>query len=83
MAQAGTAGRAAAGHAARRCLCRAALSFIENGPIHAGQHRLDPDWMVTHVGDVVLSRRDMGTSYHLSVVLDDAAQGITEVTRGS
>ena len=25
----------------------------------------------------------MGTSYHLSVVLDDAAQGITEVTRGA
>ena len=34
------------------------------------------------VGDVVLSRRDMGTSYHLSVVLDDAAQGITHVVRG-
>ena len=26
--------------------------------------------------------RDIGTSYHLSVVVDDAAQGITEVTRG-
>lgn len=34
------------------------------------------------VGDVVLSRRDMGTSYHLSVVLDDAAQGVTQVVRG-
>ncbi|WP_420587151.1 tRNA glutamyl-Q(34) synthetase GluQRS [Ruegeria sp.] len=34
------------------------------------------------IGDVVLSRRDMGTSYHLSVVLDDAAQGITHVVRG-
>ena len=34
------------------------------------------------VGDVVLARRDIGTSYHLSVVLDDAAQGITHVTRG-
>ena len=29
-----------------------------------------------------LARRDMGTSYHLSVVVDDAAQGITHVTRG-
>ena len=29
------------------------------------------------VGDVVLARPAMGTSYHLSVVLDDAAQGIT------
>ncbi len=34
------------------------------------------------IGDVVLSRRDMGTSYHLSVVLDDAAQGVTHVVRG-
>ncbi|MDX1743038.1 MAG: tRNA glutamyl-Q(34) synthetase GluQRS [Ruegeria sp.] len=34
------------------------------------------------IGDVVLSRRDMGTSYHLSVVLDDAAQQITHVVRG-
>lgn len=35
------------------------------------------------VGDVVLCRRDMGTSYHLAVVVDDAAQGITDVTRGA
>lgn len=34
------------------------------------------------IGDVVLARRDMGTSYHLSVVLDDAAQGVTHVVRG-
>ncbi len=38
--------------------------------------------MTAQVGDVVLARRDMGTSYHLSVVVDDAAQGITDVTRG-
>jgi glutamyl-Q tRNA(Asp) synthetase len=33
-------------------------------------------------GDVVLQRKDIGTSYHLSVVVDDAAQGITHITRG-
>lgn len=33
-------------------------------------------------GDVVLQRKGMPTSYHLSVVVDDAAQGITHVTRG-
>jgi glutamyl-Q tRNA(Asp) synthetase len=33
-------------------------------------------------GDVVLARRDVATSYHLSVVHDDAAQGITHVVRG-
>lgn len=35
------------------------------------------------IGDIVLARRDMGTSYHLSVVVDDAAQGITHVVRGA
>lgn len=34
------------------------------------------------LGDIVVARRDMGTSYHLSVVLDDAAQGISHVVRG-
>ncbi len=38
--------------------------------------------LATRIGDVVLARREMGTSYHLSVVLDDAAQGITHVIRG-
>ncbi len=33
-------------------------------------------------GDVVLARADTPTSYHLSVVLDDAAQGISHVVRG-
>lgn len=34
------------------------------------------------LGDVVLARKDAPTSYHLAVVVDDAAQGITLVTRG-
>jgi len=34
-------------------------------------------------GDIVIGRKDVGTSYHLAVVVDDAAQGITEVIRGS
>lgn len=38
--------------------------------------------MLDKVGDVVLARQGMGTSYHLSVVVDDAAQGVTEVVRG-
>ncbi|MFQ1700820.1 tRNA glutamyl-Q(34) synthetase GluQRS [Loktanella agnita] len=42
-----------------------------------------PDHMINQVGDVVLSRLNMGTSYHLSVVVDDAAQGITDVVRGA
>jgi glutamyl-Q tRNA(Asp) synthetase len=38
---------------------------------------------VDGIGDIILARRDFGTSYHLSVVLDDAAQGVTLVTRGA
>ena len=34
-------------------------------------------------GDVVLARKDIATSYHLSVVVDDALQGITHVVRGT
>ncbi|WP_323008663.1 tRNA glutamyl-Q(34) synthetase GluQRS [Paracoccus sp. (in: a-proteobacteria)] len=45
-------------------------------------HRLAAQDFIAGVGDVVLARRGMGTSYHLSVVVDDAAQGITLVTRG-
>lgn len=34
------------------------------------------------IGDEVIARKDIATSYHLSVVVDDAAQGVTLVTRG-
>lgn len=58
------------------------LAFCDTGDSHAGRHAPDDHWFITTCGDVVLSRREMGTSYHLAVVVDDAAQGITEVTRG-
>jgi len=33
-------------------------------------------------GDVVLARKETPTSYHLSVVIDDACQGVSHVVRG-
>ncbi len=33
-------------------------------------------------GDVILARRDVPTSYHLAVVVDDALQGVTHIVRG-
>ncbi len=33
-------------------------------------------------GDVILARKETPTSYHLSVVIDDALQGVSEVVRG-
>lgn len=57
--------------------------FTDTGSEHPGTHRMKPDEMAHSIGDIVLARRDIGTSYHIAVVVDDAAQGITEVTRGA
>ncbi|MBZ4022942.1 tRNA glutamyl-Q(34) synthetase GluQRS [Rhodobacter sp. TJ_12] len=66
----------------RMDLAASDCSFVETGPAFHGTHPITPAQMTNSVGDVVLARREMGTSYHLAVVLDDAAQGITHVTRG-
>lgn len=57
--------------------------FTETGPDHAGTIFTAPETYLGGIGDIVLARRDFGTSYHLSVVLDDAAQAISHVTRGA
>lgn len=57
------------------------IAFIDTG-IRAGAHVRVAAQMVAEVGDIVLARRDIGVAYHLAVVVDDAAQEITEVTRG-
>ena len=33
-------------------------------------------------GDVVIARKDTGTSYHIAGVIDDAQQGVTHIARG-
>lgn len=53
------------------------------GPLHwrdrlKGDVAADP----ASLGDVVLARKDIPTSYHLAVTVDDALQGVTLVTRG-
>jgi glutamyl-Q tRNA(Asp) synthetase len=61
------------------------LGFSETGAGPGGQTgpiAIAPTEVTRGIGDVVLARRDMGTSYHLSVVVDDAAQGVSHVTRG-
>ncbi|GAA3875918.1 tRNA glutamyl-Q(34) synthetase GluQRS [Celeribacter arenosi] len=57
------------------------VEWDEAGP-DCGHHSIPSSELITSIGDVVLARRDMGTSYHLSVVVDDAAQAITHVVRG-
>ena len=57
------------------------LTFIETGSGPSGETgavAADPAaW-----GDVILARKDVPTSYHLAVVVNDAAQGVTDVVRG-
>ncbi|MFT4160654.1 tRNA glutamyl-Q(34) synthetase GluQRS [Shinella sp.] len=64
-----------------RALAPAALDWSESGEGPEGETgtvAARPErW-----GDVILSRPDAPASYHLAVVLDDAAQGITDVVRG-
>jgi glutamyl-Q tRNA(Asp) synthetase len=59
----------------------APLTFNETGAGPSGETgtvAADPGaW-----GDVILARKDVPTSYHLSAVVDDARQGITHVVRG-
>ena len=50
------------------------LSFLEQGH----RHPVDP----MRFGDIVIARKDMPTSYHLAVVVDDAHQQVSLVTRG-
>ena len=62
------------------------VSFTETGAgpgDETGVITVQPDDMVSAIGDIVVARKDFGTSYHLSVVVDDAAQEITEATRGT
>ncbi len=54
------------------------LAWAETGDGPKGSIATRPeDW-----GDIVLWRSDAPSSYHLSVTLDDALQGVTHVVRG-
>jgi len=58
------------------------LVFEEFGAGPKGEHgtiEIDP----LLFGDIVLARKDLPAAYHLAVVVDDAFQGVTLVTRGN
>lgn len=60
------------------------LTYLEgDGSGHLTLQEFAPKELITSAGDIVISRKDMQTSYHLSVVIDDADQGITNVVRGA
>jgi len=66
---------------ALRINMRKALQDIDE--ITFSEDFLSAEHIITQIGDVVLARRGMGASYHLSIVLDDADQGVTHVIRGA
>lgn len=74
------AGRVAAGepHAWRLDVQRAATAVLDFTDRRHGRFRCMP----AALGDVVLRRNSGAFAYHLCVVVDDAAQGVTLVTRG-
>ncbi len=60
---------------------RRPLTWHEEGSGPSGEHgRIIAD--PARWGDVIMARKDIGTSYHVAVVADDALQDITHVTRG-
>jgi len=63
---------------ARALALTGAIEWIEEGENGAHRKLADP----APLGDVVLGRKDVPTSYHLAVTVDDAVQGVTLVTRG-
>lgn len=71
-----------------RCIARHGtipLEFLEDGAGpkgETGRISMPADSLIARVGDAVLARRAMGSSYHLAVVVDDAAQKISDVVRG-
>jgi len=58
------------------------VALAHTGPLYWHEHdaRIAAD--PASLGDVVLARKEMPTSYHLAVTVDDAVQGVTLVTRG-
>ena len=81
--------RHAAGHgAAWRLRMDAAIDMALNGDDGETLSWFDhlAGWQIANpaqFGDVVIARADIAVSYHLSVVIDDALDGVTLVTRGN
>lgn len=66
-----------------------AAAFVKTGALQWREEGSGPDGERGSVpaqplawGDAVLARKEIPTSYHLSVVIDDALQGVSHVVRG-
>lgn len=80
-------------HAVRLNMCRAIehvgdrIAELTYDSLRADGERcaeaVSSESLLKHHGDVVLRRKDGVAAYHLAVVVDDAFQGVTDVTRGA
>ena len=81
-------------HTCTRLDVRKAISHLQNkqlcfneiglGPTGENGLQVITDEILTEkIGDIVLARKDIGTSYNLAVVIDDHIQEVTNVTRGN
>lgn len=71
--------------ALERWLAGRALSFVETGAGpdgQAGRIPVSAGEIAAKLGQVILGRKDAGTSYHLACTHDDALQGVSHVIRG-
>ena len=62
------------------------LSFNEKGTGPNGEkgiQQFDLQWFKQTLGDIVIARRDIRTSYHLASTIDDFHQNVSLVTRGN
>ena len=66
---------------AAACIRANDLAWTERGEGPGGERGAVPA-LPQAWGDVILARKEIPTSYHLSVVIDDAEQGVTDVVRG-
>ena len=57
-------------------------AIARSGPLAWNEDGRRVETQPALLGDVVLARKEMPTSYHLAVTVDDALQGVTLVTRG-
>lgn len=75
--------RAIAALGGRGVVSKLSFKEIGRGPNRErGRIGLSPDRLIEAHGDVALTSKDGSAAYHLAVVVDDAHQGVSRVTRG-
>jgi len=62
--------------------CAKAINYLSEPLTWSDEHGHHHPVNLSALGDLIIGRKDIGISYHLAVVVDDAHQGISHVIRG-